>query len=64
VDHPQLQQQQNLWNGTSWTSNPTSMATGRSGLGGAGTQSLGLAFGGSAPSTAATEEWTGDSCSS
>jgi hypothetical protein len=35
--------------------------TARSGLGGAGTQPLGLAFGGKpAPATAATEEWTGD----
>jgi hypothetical protein len=48
-----------LWNGTSWTSNPTGLATGRYNIGGAGTQSLALGFGGETPSTAATEEWTG-----
>jgi hypothetical protein len=36
------------------------MSTGRNRLGGAGTQTAGLAFGGSNPAaTAATEEWTG-----
>ena len=47
-----------LWNGTSWTTNPNSMATGRFYAGGAGTQTAGLITGG-APVTAATEEWTG-----
>jgi hypothetical protein len=38
----------------------TSMSTGRNRLGGAGTQTAGLAFGGSNPAaTGATEEWTG-----
>ncbi len=48
-----------LWNGTSWTSNPNGLATARQGLAGAGTQTVGLAFGGGSPNTAATEEFTG-----
>jgi hypothetical protein len=49
-----------LWNGTSWTTNPSGLATARGSLAGAGTQTAGLAFGGSAgPDLAATEEWTG-----
>jgi hypothetical protein len=45
------------YNGSTWTTvNP--MSTARYVLAGAGTQTLGLAFGGS-PTTAATEEWTG-----
>ena len=52
-----------LYNGTSWTSNPTGLATARQQIGSAtsGTQTSALAFGGEttpAPSTA-TEEWTG-----
>jgi hypothetical protein len=48
------------YDGTSWTANPTGLNTSRLGLGGAGTQAAGLAFGGSNPaSVAATEEWTG-----
>jgi hypothetical protein len=48
------------YNGTSWT-NTTSMTTARDGLGGAGTQTVGLAFGGQPPSSGlnATEEFTG-----
>jgi hypothetical protein len=34
------------WNGTSWTNNPTGLGTARYGLGGCGTQTAGLAFGG------------------
>ena len=56
-----------LWNGTSWTSNPTGLATGRSRMGSGknGTQTSTIAFGGETTpggmpgSTAATEEWTG-----
>jgi hypothetical protein len=50
-----------LWNGTSWTSNPTGLATARRLLGGAGTQTAGIAFGGFTDTveTASTEEWTG-----
>jgi hypothetical protein len=50
-----------LWNGTSWTTNPNSLTTARGTGGGAGTQSLGIIFGGvSDPGpSAATEEWTG-----
>ena len=47
------------YDGTSWISAPP-MATARSDLGGAGTQTAGLAFGGATPSvSAATEEWSG-----
>jgi hypothetical protein len=47
------------WNGTSWTSNPTGLATARQGLGAAGTQTLALAIGGyNGPILASTEEWT------
>ena len=50
------------WNGTTW-SKITNLATARDYLGGAGTQTLGLAFGGETGAgarTAVTEEWTGD----
>jgi hypothetical protein len=48
------------YDGTSWTSNPTGLNTARNTLGGAGTTSAALGFGGNAtPNTAATEEWTG-----
>ena len=52
-----------LYNGTSWTSNPTGLATARSSLGTAGSQTLSLGFGGNngTTSSAATEEWTGTS---
>jgi hypothetical protein len=48
------------YNGTSWT-NDTSMATARFGLGGCGTQTEALTFGGENPGgyTNATEEFTG-----
>jgi hypothetical protein len=47
------------WNGTSWTTT-TSMATARAASGGAGTNTVGLVFGGETPSvTGATEKWTG-----
>jgi hypothetical protein len=51
-----------LYDGTSWTTNPTGLNTARSELAGAGTQTAALAFGGSPDGTslvAATEEWTG-----
>ena len=48
-----------LYNGSTWTTNPNSMATGRGNVAGAGTQSLGLAFGGTPPLATATEEFTG-----
>jgi len=48
-----------LYNGTSWTSNPTGLSNGRYALGGAGTQTSALAFGGATPTTTATEEFTG-----
>jgi hypothetical protein len=38
---------------------PVSMSTIRAYLAGAGTQASALAFGGTPPNTAATEEWTG-----
>ena len=47
-----------LWNGTTWTANPTGLATARNSLAGCGTQTLALAFGGG-PASTATEEWTG-----
>jgi hypothetical protein len=49
-----------LYDGSTWTTNPTGLGTGRYSLGAAGTQTAGLAFGGNTPPvTAATEEWTG-----
>jgi hypothetical protein len=46
----QILQQQNLYNGTSWTSsNPTSINTARGLFTGCGTQTAALGFGGSAP---------------
>jgi hypothetical protein len=51
-----------LWNGTSWTTD-SNMATARSSLGEAGTQTVGLAFGGYAGPAVSTltEEFTGPS---
>ena len=51
-----------LWNGTSWTSNPTGLATARRSLASVGTSSLAFGAGGynAVPGiTNATEEWTG-----
>ena len=49
------------WNGSNWT-NENSMSTGRAAIGGAGTITSALAFGGDTGSnTTATEEWDGDS---
>ena len=50
-----------LWNGTSWTSNPNSMALGRNDLASSGTQASALASGGNAVPgiQATTEEFTG-----
>ena len=53
------------WNGTSWTET-TEINTGRGTLGGAGVATLGIVYGGSAPSPsptsrALTEEWNGSS---
>jgi len=48
-----------LWNGTSWTSNPTGLSQGRARSGSAGTQAAALAFGGTNPTVqiGTTEEW-------
>ena len=50
-----------IWNGTSYTSNPTSLSTARYQLAGAGTQTAALGFGGEPAGTATnkTESWTG-----
>jgi hypothetical protein len=51
-----------LWNGTSWTSNPTGLATARRSLASVGTSSLAFGAGGynAVPGiTSATEEWSG-----
>jgi hypothetical protein len=49
-----------IWNGTSWTSNPTGLGTARYALGGAGTQTTAVAFGGRNPAfLSSTELWTG-----
>ena len=51
-----------IWNGTSWTTNPTGLNTGRASAVNFGTASSGLAAGGdsgSTPTDQATEEWTG-----
>jgi hypothetical protein len=45
-----------LYNGTSWTANPTSMGTARAQNAGSGTQTAALAFGGATPSIIATTE--------
>jgi hypothetical protein len=60
-----LQTATELWNGTSWTSNPTGLNTARNNIASAtaGTQTAGLGFGGyvAPPTTwsAATESWNG-----
>jgi len=50
-----------LWNGTSWTTSPNSLANGRSSFGGCGTQIAALAVSGYDGTSylTATEEWTG-----
>jgi hypothetical protein len=49
-----------LYDGTSWTSNPTGLNTARQQLASAGIQTAALAFGGyTTDKSAATEEWTG-----
>jgi hypothetical protein len=51
-----------LWNGTSWASNPTGLSNGRGNGAGSGTQTSALMSGGASLTTAltaATEEWTG-----
>jgi hypothetical protein len=47
-----------LYDGSTWSSD-TNLSTAREHLAGAGTQTAGLAFGGSPPITAATEQYTG-----
>ena len=47
-----------LWNGTSWTSNPTGLGTARRALSGTGTRSASLAIGGYVTAAVSTtEEW-------
>lgn len=51
-----------IWNGTSWTNNPTGLNTGRASAVGFGTTASGLAAGGDSstvPVDRATEAWTG-----
>ena len=50
-----------IWNGSTWTSNPTGLATARSRLAGNGTQTAALASAGynNTTSVANTEEWSG-----
>jgi hypothetical protein len=48
-----------LYDGTSWTTSPASMATAKTKISGAGTQSIALTFGKAPPYAGATEEWTG-----
>jgi hypothetical protein len=52
-----------LYNGTSWTSNPNVLNTSRDSLGGSGTQTAAVAFGG-APFRTATETWNGSTWTS
>jgi hypothetical protein len=48
------------WNGTTWATLPTSLTTARSYLGGCGSQTAALAFGGATPTvTGATESYNG-----
>jgi hypothetical protein len=49
-----------LWNGTSWTSNPTGLGSARYGPAGSGTQTSALSTGGNpAPVSTSSEVWTG-----
>ena len=49
-----------MYDGTSWTTSPTSLNTARYEIAGAGTQSAALAAGGyTTTQVASTEEWTG-----
>ena len=48
------------WNGTAWTE-VADLSTGRSTLGGAGTTTLAVAYGGGSPTKDETETWDGTS---
>ena len=49
-----------LWNGSTWTTNPTALSVVRYGLAAGGTQASGVVFGGYGGGIkTATEEWTG-----
>ena len=51
-----------LYDGSSWTTSPISLATARRQISGLGTQTSALAFGGYGPvDSSSTEEWTGPS---
>jgi hypothetical protein len=54
------------YDGNSWTNNPTGLNTARRVLGGCGTQTAALAFGGDTPPglTGATEEYDGSTWTS
>ena len=62
-DNPSILGATELWNGTSWTTNPNSLATARNALAknGAGTTASGVVAGGDSgpPTRNLTEEWTG-----
>ena len=51
------------YNGSSWTSLPTLASGARKELGGCGTTTAGLVFGGFPPTTGNTEEWNGSAWS-
>jgi hypothetical protein len=58
VQNPPIVANTEYWDGTNWTE-VADLATVRDNLAGAGTTSLGLAFGGNVPPvTTVTEEWT------
>ena len=58
---PDTQTGTESWNGTSWTEVSGTLNTGRSSMGSSGTQTLGLVFGGTPPTTGKTEFWNGTS---
>jgi hypothetical protein len=53
-----------LYNGTSWTNNPTGLGTARYSAGAAGTSQIAALIFGGDPSTAVTESWNGTSWTS
>ena len=59
INGPTYKPQTELYNGTSWTANPTGMNTNRYALAGAGNQTAGVAFGGDAFPWGQTELWNG-----
>ena len=59
INGPTYKPQTELYNGTTWTANPTGMNANKYGIAGAGTQTAGVAFGSDGAPGGQTELWNG-----